>query len=109
MAQPLTLTESDQGGSHAVGAGQDVTIQLNENPTTGYRWSLDVEPAGAVDVADSGYTPEGAAPGAAGKREFHLRTKAPGTIHLHLKLGRAWQGEGSVVQRCEFVLQINPQ
>ena len=106
MPETLTLTDADQGASRSAVVGQDVMIRLAENPTTGYRWTLEADPATAVDVLDSPYTPGGSAPGAAGTREFHLRTKAPGSVRLHLKLLRSWQGGGSAVESREFVLQI---
>ena len=108
MPETMTLTDADQGASHAVAVGQSVTIRLGENPTTGYRWTLDADPASAVESLGSEYTSGGTAPGAAGTREFQLRAKAPGTVHLHLKLSRSWQGGGSPVESREFTLQVAP-
>lgn len=108
MEQTLLLTVADEGSSREAKVGQPVTLRLEENPTTGYRWSLSAEPASAVEMLDSPYTPGGTAPGAGGMREFHLRTLAPANVHLHLKLWREWQGEGSAVERREFVLQVTP-
>ena len=108
MSQTLVLTEADQGVSRVAAVGQDVTVRLGENPTTGYRWALTAEPAEAVEVSGSEYAPGGSAPGAAGEREFHLGLKGAGTVRLHLKLWREWQGDGSVVERREFLLQVGP-
>ncbi len=37
-SQTRTLTESDNGRTIAITRGQVVKVQLNENPTTGFRW-----------------------------------------------------------------------
>ena len=40
-ATPLELTRQDNGSTRTLGAGQELRISLDSNPTTGYRWALD--------------------------------------------------------------------
>jgi inhibitor of cysteine peptidase len=108
MPETLILTEANQGATSPVAVGQDVTIRLGENPTTGYRWTLEADPQDGIEVVGSEYAPAGVAPGAAGTREFHLRVKAAGSIHLYLKLVRSWESQGSAVDHHEFTLQVVP-
>lgn len=107
MPETITLTAADAGVSRDAVVGQNVVLQLNENPTTGYRWALDAKPPNAIENLASEYlaTPGGAI-GGGGKRKFSFTTKAPGDIHLRLKLWREWQGEDSATQRYEFTLQV---
>lgn len=107
MPETITLTAADAGVSRGAVVGQNVVLQLNENPTTGYRWALDATPPNAIENLASEYlaTPGGAI-GGGGKRKFSFTTKAPGDIHLRLKLWREWQGEDSATQRYEFTLQV---
>lgn len=107
MPETITLTAADAGVSRDAAVGQKVVLQLNENPTTGYRWALDATPPKAIENLVSQYvaTPGGAI-GGGGKREFSFTTSAPGEIHLRLKLWREWQGEDSATQRYEFTLKV---
>ena len=59
MPQTLVLTEADQNSTRTAAVGQNVTIQLAENPTTGYVWALTAEPAKAADVTGSEYALSG--------------------------------------------------
>jgi len=106
MPETITLTAADQGVRDAA-VGQNILLQLEETPSTGYRWALEASLPEAIEVLATPWAaPAGSGIGATGRREFHLRTKAPGEIRLSLKLWREWQGEASVTHRCEFVLRV---
>jgi inhibitor of cysteine peptidase len=107
MAENL-LTRADQGLPRDVAVGESVSLQLAENPSTGYRWSMAASPPDAVEIIETRWiAPAGGRVGAEGKREFRVRIKAPGEIRLNLKLWREWQGESSVIQRYEFILRAH--
>jgi predicted secreted protein len=84
--------ESDPDEVHlAVGAAHELTLE--ENATTGYRWSAAVAGA-AVELLDSDFVPPaGDAAGAAGIRRVQVRAKAAGTAELHLRLGCSWSSD----------------
>jgi inhibitor of cysteine peptidase len=41
QAGKLTLTEADKGKTVQVHTGDQITLQLDENPSTGYLWAID--------------------------------------------------------------------
>jgi inhibitor of cysteine peptidase len=100
------LTEADANTVHALQRGSSVELLLRENPSTGYRWSIDCEPAEAAAVISSDWSPAGAGVGGTGTRKFVLLIREPGTLMIRAKLWRHWQGEGSVIERLEFTLQV---
>lgn len=107
MSETVTLTMADQGVARDAVVEQNVLLQLEETPSTGYRWTLEASPPEAIEIlAIRWVAPTGGGVGAAGKREFSLRTKAPGEIRLSLKLWREWQGESSATSRLEFILRV---
>ena len=101
-----SLTEADAGTTRTVQLEEKVELHLPENPSTGYRWSINIVPPEAAAVIANDWSPAGPGVGATGTREFIITTKKPGTVMLRAKLWREWQGEGSITQRREFTLQV---
>ena len=46
MSYPLTITETSQ--SIAIALHRECIIALRSNPTTGYTWTLSIEPSGVI-------------------------------------------------------------
>ncbi len=88
----MLLTKRDDGRTVNVGAGAEIIVRLDENPTTGLRWSID-HSSGVELVADR-FEPGGAI-GAAGQRALTLRMLAVSTAELSLKLCRPWEADKS--------------
>jgi inhibitor of cysteine peptidase len=100
----ILLTETDGGRSIAARAGDEIVLQLPENPTTGYRWEV-VIADGLEPVAD-GYVAAQPAPadaepafGRGSLRELRFRVREPGVARLEAKHWQAWEGEDSVDAR----------
>ena len=107
MPSTITWTEADAGVPRALNVHQDFLLELEETPSTGYRWNLEAEPPTAIEILGTRWnTPDPGGAGAAGRRSFHLRVLTPGEIQLHLKLWRQWQGDASVLRRLEFTLHV---
>ncbi len=102
----LVLTEADAGSTHDVGRGETVELSLKENPSTGYRWTIDIEPSEAASVVESHFAPHGTGVGAAGSVAFEIVANRPGAVKLQAKLWRQWEGEGSVAARYSFALRV---
>ena len=104
-----TLTEQDKGKTITVHQGDQVIISLKENPTTGYQWTIDKGDNAllTLNTTQTGYTPSpGGAVGGGGRHIFVFDAKEPGTVHLQLKLYRTWEGDSSVRDRFDVVIQI---
>ena len=86
-----------------VKAGEEFTISMKANPTTGYQWKADAGDAIIVDekyVVDQGR--EGLC-GAGGIQYYTLKCDSPGVYKVVLDYQRSWEGsEGNVI-----VLNLN--
>jgi predicted secreted protein len=101
----LTLDESAACDStHRVNASDTLTVRLSENPTTGFRWEIDVGD-GLVIVSNDFARGSSGAPGAGGTRTVVIRAERAGDWPVKATLRRA--GEGSAAQRqCNFTVRV---
>jgi len=99
----MILTEQDRGRLIDVKLDDVVTVQLKENPTTGYRWSVETA-QGLEQVRD--HMEAGGAIGSEGVRVFQFRTTRVGSSELRMKKLREWEGEGSVIDRFNVRLIV---
>jgi len=98
----MTLSEQDNGRTVEVNAGDVVTVRLKENPTTGFRWT--VESAGGLVLAGDEYEGGGGGMGAAGVRVLQFRSPGAGAHELRLKNRREWEGDSSVTERFNLTI-----
>ena len=103
----FTFGEKDNGALVQVRRGTKITIELNENPTTGYRWMISsIDEAFLVPEGDTFLTGDPMSPGAGGLRRFFFRAKAPGCTALSLINKRAWQRDDQAVGSFKLAIQI---
>jgi inhibitor of cysteine peptidase len=95
----MILSEQDRGRTVEVAEGDIITVRLRENPTTGYRWS--VETTDGLELVGDDFEAGGGAIGAAGERVLEFRATRPGSHKLRLKNWREWEGDASVIDRFE--------
>lgn len=96
----ITLGKSQNGQTVRVTVGDTITVRLEENPTTGYRWF--VEPGSEAVLQSSGskfVQAPGGGIGAGGERVLRFTVTAPGRTELKLKLWREWEGDASITER----------
>ena len=99
----MTLTEKDSGGSFDLAASSTLTLRLKENPTTGYRWS--VESSGGLRLAGNEQE-HGSTAGGGGVHVFRFSVPADGTHELRLRHWREWEGEGSITDRFSATINV---
>jgi predicted secreted protein len=92
-AQEKTYTEKDAEISASV--GENFTISLESNQSTGYSWSVGMISDNAqVVVAGMDYDlPEGSKTGQGGAEVWHMKAVAPGVVKLMFYYGRSWEKE----------------
>jgi inhibitor of cysteine peptidase len=68
-------------------------VELPENPTTGYVWSVAAVPEQLEEVPPDAGTGAGdpQRPGASGRRLVRFAARGPGTGELRLQHARSWQ------------------
>ena len=84
-----------------------ITIELEENPTTGYRWMISsIDEAFLVPEGDTFLTGDPMSPGAGGLRRFFFRAKSAGSTALTLINKRAWQRDDQAVGTFNLTIRI---
>jgi len=103
----LMLGMADDGHAIAVDRTDLIVIELPENPSTGYRWSIrsKVDPILGLK-GDSFQPPTDSRPGAGGSRRFEFSAAAAGSAKILLWNWREWEGEGSVAKRYSVTVTI---
>jgi inhibitor of cysteine peptidase len=88
----IELTEADSGGSVEASVGDEITISLAGNPTTGYTWNV-LQPRNADVVAfdDRDYEAESDAVGAGGTEELTFEAVAAGEATIELGYFQPWE------------------
>lgn len=90
---PVTMiTQQDAGKSVTLGLGETVTISLDENPSTGFRWELEPGTDPTLELLSSEYL---AAPsarvGAGGRHLWTFKARKSGEVRLVLTRRRPWE------------------
>ena len=99
--------EKDNGALVQVRRGTRITIELNENPTTGYRWMISsIDEAFLVPEGDEFLPPDHKSPGAGGLRRFSFCAKSAGSTALTLINKRAWQRDDQAVGTFNLTIRI---
>lgn len=103
----LTLTRADNGKSVTVRPGENVVLELYENPTTGFRWTLEQTNAEIVELVESNYI-QGVTSGigAGGQHSWTFKAKKAGSARIELKLWRAWEGDKSIIERFVVTIRV---
>ncbi|MCA2683667.1 MAG: protease inhibitor I42 family protein [Microcystis sp. M038S2] len=92
MSHSFTL--QNNGSSTELSMGEVFDVVLAENPTTGYRWILDVSPSQAIVLVSDEFdefTVSGEGIGTGGQRRFLLRAGHPGAFVITLRCCREWE------------------
>jgi predicted secreted protein len=102
----LVLTAADSGRSIDLAIGDDVTVVLDANPTTGYSWRLaDGLDQAVLVITDQQYTPPAASvPGAGGTDAWTFEAADAGTTTITLEYVRPFEPNNVVRQ---FTIAVN--
>jgi inhibitor of cysteine peptidase len=99
------VTESDDGGSVSVGVGEEFTVALPANPTTGFTWMVVRVDADVFEQVDeTEFVPDSDALGAGGTLTYHFEGRAEGTGQLVLEYRRPFE---NVAPEATFTLTVN--
>jgi inhibitor of cysteine peptidase len=101
----LTVTRADNGRVVAANVGDTIAVRLDENPTTGYTWSI-ASIDGARLEAGSPTREPGARVGAGGTTTWPIQARAAGRARLELVHARSWAGEASAAERFAVTFDI---
>ena len=88
--------------------GKDFVIELDSNPTTGYRWQL-ARPLDntIIKLIKTEYTPgKEKLIGAGGKERWTFKATNKGEASIYLKYVRPWEKDTAPANRKEFKIII---
>jgi inhibitor of cysteine peptidase len=91
----LHVDESQNETEIVLQPGENLEIQLNENPTTGFRWALESVGAPACILVEDSYENSTVMPGAGGSHRWQFQAKQIGEGRIELRYRRAWEGQGA--------------
>lgn len=106
---PLLLNKSTNGSTIAVPLNTTLTLELAENPSTGYSWNLTVTPGLRVDFDE--YVPGAAnAPvvGAGGIHRWELTAVAPGLQEIAGVYARPWENATADATTYSVEISVTP-
>ncbi len=103
VSEANIFTEDDNGSSVELTTGDTFRIKLNENPSTGYQWTLNT--TGGLEVISDNYLPpDSDLVGAGGIHEWDIKATASGTQQVTGVYSRSWENLTGSEQR--FVLTV---
>jgi inhibitor of cysteine peptidase len=105
-ASAVVLEQTDSGSEVTLDVGDRVDVQLDANPTTGYRWELAPLPDGIVLVSSDFEEPGGSLVGAPGTQTFVFDAVAAGSGILRLEYIRPFDDLPVADKIVEYVLTI---
>lgn len=89
---PIKINESDEGKTIEVSTGEDIDIELNGNPTTGYQWQIDGAESPVIrQVSEPEFKPVSNAIGAGGKVTLKFKATNIGKAGIKLVYKRSWE------------------
>ncbi|MCX6372417.1 MAG: protease inhibitor I42 family protein [Actinobacteria bacterium] len=103
---PVVYTAADDGATVEASVGEQFTVTLEENPTTGYSWDMIAGP-GLTQVGDKFVAPSPSPSplmGAGGTHLWVFRADEAGTLTLTGRYVRPWEEDGK--SAADFSLTI---
>jgi len=103
-AAPKAGPEAARVEGFVVSARDEITIELPENPTTGFQWTVVQAPAEEIMTIESSefMPPSSELLGAGGRRLYRLRAQAPGETQLILEYRRPWEEDAEPADRKQY-------
>lgn len=81
--------------------GDIIAVQLEENPTTGYRWQILSYDAMHLELVEDAYDIIGDAMGAGGRRLFSFKVIKTGLSNLIISLENLWEHHSVEIFKLE--------
>ncbi len=108
-AAPLLLNESLNGSTIAVPLNTTLTLELAENPSTGYSWNLST--TAGLRVASDEYVPtttNATIVGAGGIHRWQIATTATGLQEIRGVYARPWENSTADASTYSVEVSVTP-
>ncbi len=107
-ARLVTVTELNDGGKVELELGEILEFDLYENPSTGFRWHLEVEQDGLLQALAHDFQVYSSAVGGGGRMHLRLVSQAAGATSVHAISARSWQRDAAGSKRLSITVCIKP-
>ncbi|MDQ1252966.1 MAG: inhibitor of cysteine peptidase [Euryarchaeota archaeon] len=102
------VTEADNGTSISLKNGENFTLQLRENPSTGYSWQLNVSKG--LTILSDGYTqdeaPEGKV-GVPGNRSWIIEAVDQGSQQVNGIYKQSWMNTTGTEENFTLTVEVD--
>jgi inhibitor of cysteine peptidase len=105
----IRVDRSYNGREVTLAVGEVVEISLAENPTTGFRWDLEVKPEPACTLVNSTFEPATGPPGKGGTHRWQFRAARSGTGEILLEYRRPWERNTPPGQTFKLSLRVRKE
>jgi inhibitor of cysteine peptidase len=103
----VVLTQGDNGSQVQLHQGDTLAIELDSNPTTGYRWDVDGQLSPNLHLMSDTFVSDANIPGAGGTQTLRFATVATGQATLQLMYHRPWEQGVPPIQTYQVQVTIN--
>jgi predicted secreted protein len=105
ISRPFTAADAQH--SNTIAPNRVFTIELQGNPTTGYEWSLSVEPKGVVSIKSKEFIADASGRvGVGGIMSWKLSTKKVGTTTMKFSYSRPWETDVKPAREIVFNFKV---
>ena len=99
------IHEGFDGANMELKTGDTFYVKLNENPTTGFSWKMNITDGLAV-VSDEYIATDTELVGAGGVHEWEIQAVDYGTQQVTAVYMRSWENATGDEQRFEFTVEV---
>src|SRR5262245_8889753 len=103
-----SITAKDVDRPITVAAGEEISLTLDENRTTGFQWTVESVEGEVTLVSCEFESPAGGRAGTAGRRAILLRAQGPGSAELRLRYRRPWETGSETARQSTFRFVVKP-
>ena len=107
--KPLTLIDAPSGQQVTLQRDQDMILELAANPSTGYRWQIELTASAVLDkIGNEQFSAAASsdAVGAGGMTTWHFRAARSGTDLLRLVYRRPWEQNIPAAKSVVYTINV---
>ena len=105
VSEAKVFTEDNNGTTVELATGDTFQVKLNENPTTGYQWTLETT-SGLEIMSDNYSSSTSGLVGAGGIHEWDIKATASGTQQVSALYSRSWENLTGSEQRFALTVEV---
>jgi inhibitor of cysteine peptidase len=102
-----SVDESSNGREVVLQMGQTLHVTLNENASTGFRWTVHSRPDILRESAQPGVEAQKGPPGKGGVRTFSFEAIRPGSGELELEYRRGWEKTAQPARTFKLLVRVD--